>query len=337
MSSTIQPENSNFLLIVIVNYRTANLTINCLRSLASEVRSLSGVSVAVIDNVSGDDSIEKISTAIETEGWGEWVSLISSPRNGGYAFGNNLAIRPTLKSTNPPSYFYLLNPDTQVRPGGLNALIDFMEKHREVGIAGSSLEVEDGELWPFAFRFPTILSELDSGLRLGIASKILSNWVVPRTMTNKACQVDWLPGASMMIRREVFESVGLMDEEYFLYYEETDYCLQAKKAGWSCWYVPQSRVMHIAGQSTGVTENKSKNKPLPKYLFESRQRYFVKNHGWLYAVLTDVVWILSFTLWRIRRFIQRKPDLDPQNYLWDFICNSVLFKSVQQLSKQQLN
>ncbi|BAZ44105.1 family 2 glycosyl transferase [Chondrocystis sp. NIES-4102] len=333
MFTPTQLHNANSLLVVIVNYRTPKLTINCLHSLITEVKALPDVKVTVVDNASGDDSIEQINTAIETEGWQEWITLLPSPHNGGYAFGNNLAIQPALTSSNPPSYFYLLNPDTEVRPGALKTLLDFMIQQPEVGIAGSSLEVEAGKVWPIAFRFPTILSELDAGLRLGIISKLLSNWIVSRPMGNEVCQVDWLPGASMMIRREVFDSVGLMDEKYFLYYEETDYCLQAKKAGWSCWYVPQSRVMHIAGQSTGVSEKTSKNKPLPKYLFESRRRYFVKNHGWLYAALTDAVWILSFSFWRVRRLIQRKPDIDPQNYLRDFIRHSVLFKPVWQASK----
>ena len=241
-----------------------------------------------------------------------------------------MAIRPALQSSNPPPYFLLLNPDTEVRPGALKALVDFMERHPDVGIAGSSLECANGKLWPIAFRFPTVLSELNSGLRLGIVSKLLSNWVVARTMNNEESQVDWLPGASMMIRRQVFESVGLMDEQYFLYYEETDYCLQAKRAGWSCWYVPQSRVMHITGQSTGVTAKNVAPKRLPKYWFDSRKRYFVKNHGLLYATIVDLVWILGFTLWKIRQVIQRKPDSDPPNYLWDFIQNSVLIERVKQ-------
>jgi GT2 family glycosyltransferase len=201
-----------------------------------------------------------------------------------------------------------------------------MEQHPDVGIAGSSFEEVDGKLWPIAFRFPTVLSELDSGLRLGIVSKLLSRWAVARTMTNEQCQVDWLPGASMLIRREVFKSIGLMDEGYFLYYEETDYCLQAKRAGWSCWYVPQSRVMHIAGQSTGVTVRNALPKRLPQYWYDSRRRYFIKNHGLLYSVLADATWIVGFSLWRVRRVIQRKPDQDPPKMLEDFIRNSVFLK-----------
>ena len=329
MSNTTNIATSSRLLVIIVNYRTANLTVNCLKSLSSEVQSLSGTQVVVVDNASEDDSIQQIDMAIKTEGWENWASLLTSDRNGGFAFGNNLVIRPALQSPHPPPYFLLLNPDTEVRSNALKALLNFMELHSEVGIAGSSLETADGTLWPIAFRFPSLLSEIDSGLRLGLVTQLLSNWVVPRKMGDQECQVDWLPGASMLIRREVFESVGLMDEQYFLYYEETDFCLQARKAGWLCWYVPQSRVMHISGQSTGVTAKDSQSKRLPKYWFDSRRRYFIKNHGVLYAALTDAVWIVSFALWRVRRLIQRKPDLDPPQLLRDFILNSVFFQGIR--------
>jgi N-acetylglucosaminyl-diphospho-decaprenol L-rhamnosyltransferase len=137
---------------------------------------------------------------------------------------------------------------------------------------------------------------------------------------------DWLPGASMMIRRQVFDAIGLMDENYFLYYEETDFCLQARRAGWSCWYVPQSRVMHIAGQSTGVTAETASPKRLPQYVFDSRRRYFVKNHGWLYAAMTDLSWLVGYGLWSVRRVIQRKPNTDPPCLFLDSLRNSVLLR-----------
>lgn len=315
----------NSLLVVIVNYRTAALTIDCLRSLVSEVQSLPGTRVVVVDNASGDRSAETISAAIVAEGW-DWATVLPSEHNGGYAYGNNLAIRPALQTTHPPAYFLLLNPDTQVRPGALKALVEFIEPRPEVGIVGSSFEEPDGTVWPIAFRFPSVLSELDGGLRFSLVSKLLSRWIVAQPMTNQPQQVDWLPGASMMIRRQVFDSLGLMDEEYFLYYEETDFCLQAKRAGWSCWYVPQSRVMHIGGQSTRLTGKGADLKRLPQYLFDSRRRYFVKNHGILYAALVDLVWTTGFALWRLRRIVQQKPDTDPPYLLFDSLRNSVFLK-----------
>jgi GT2 family glycosyltransferase len=326
MNDTAQPAEKCPLLIVIVNYRTADLTINCLHSLVGEVKSLPGTQVVVVDNPSGDDSVARIQQAIATEGWQSWVSLVAAERNGGFAYGNNLAVRSALQSPNPPDYYWLLNPDTLVRPGSLKALVDFITRHPNVGIVGSSFEEADGKPWPFTFRFPTILSELDSGLQLGIVTKLLQKWTLVREMDNQPAPVDWLPGASMMIRREVFESVGLMDEAYFLYYEETDFCLQARRAGWSCWYVPQSRIMHIAGQSTGVTVRNAEPKRLPQYWFDSRRRYFMKNHGWLYSAVADATWLAGYVLWRCRRVIQRKPDTDPPHLLEDFLRNTVFVK-----------
>ena len=334
MSPELPLEDKTRLLIVTVNYRTAPLVVDSLRSLKAEIQSVPGTKVAIIDNNSGDESVEKIGHAISTEGWQDWATLLPSKLNGGYAYGNNYAIRPALKTANPPDYFLLLNPDTQVRPGALKALVDFMDLHPEVGIAGSSFEEADGKPWPYAFRFPSIFSELDSALRLGVVSKLLSKWIVAKVMGNEEEQIDWLPGASMMIRRQVFESIGLMDEGYFLYFEETDFCLQARRAGWTCWYVPQSRVMHILGQSTGVTATNQAPKRLPQYWYDSRRRYFLKNHGWFYTALVDICWLSGYSFWRVRRVLQQKPDTDPPKMLQDIFRNSVFSK--QGIPRQKL-
>jgi hypothetical protein len=313
-------------LVVIVNYRTPTLTIDCLRSLDSEIKSLPGTKAIIVDNDSGERSAQQIESAIKTQGWSEWASVLAAEHNGGYAFGNNLAIRPAIASSHPPDYLFLLNPDTIVRPGALKTLVDFLEKHPQVGIAGSRLEDIDGTPQQSAFRFHTILSEFDLGLRLGIVSQVLAKWVIAPPVSEVACETDWVAGASMIIRRQVFESVGLMDEDYFMYYEEVDFCLQAKKAGWSCWYVPESRVVHLVGQSSGVTNPKTPAKRRPQYWFDSRRRYFLKNHGRLYATLADAFWLFGFTLWRGRNLIQKKPTNDPPHLLKDFFRNSLLVK-----------
>lgn len=315
------------LLIVTVNYRTPDLVIQSLQALQTEILSVPGTKIAIVDNNSGDGSVGKIAAAIAAEGWGDWAMLLPSEVNGGFSYGNNYAIRPALQSTHPPDYFLLLNPDAQVRPGALSALVEFLDQHPEAGIAGSSFEEANGKLWPYAFHFPSMISEFENGFRLGLVSKLLEKWKVVHVMEqDHSQQIDWLPGASMMIRRQVFEAVGLMDEGYFLYYEETDFCLQARRAGWTCWYVPQSRVMHILGQSTGVTAKNQAPKRLPQYWYDSRRRYFMKNHGWFYASLVDVAWLVGYGVWRVRRAIQRKPDHDPPQMLWDSFCNSVFFK-----------
>ncbi|HET7794900.1 MAG TPA: glycosyltransferase family 2 protein [Rhizobacter sp.] len=313
-------------LVAIVNYRTGKLVVECLRSLAPEVAAIPGTHVTVVDNCSGDGSADVIAAAIAAEGWSGWAELVRAPVNGGFSYGNNTAVRPALASTNPPAYYWILNPDTQVRPGGLTALVDFLESHPRVGIAGSRMIGSDGQPWPYAFRFPSILSEFASGLRLGFVGRLLKKHIVLRRMGDTDEQVDWLPGASMLVRREVFDSVGLMDEGYFLYFEETDFCLTARRAGWLTWYVPQSCVVHIAGQSTGVTGDKETVNRRPQYWFESRRRYWVKNHGRFYAAMTDLVWALAFSTLKLRGLFQRdKPATHPPHYFRDILRNSALF------------
>ncbi|PSB17471.1 glycosyl transferase family 2 [filamentous cyanobacterium CCP2] len=315
--------------VIVLNYRTPDLTIDCLHSLVSEVPSVPGTQVVVVDNASNDGSVERIQGAIHRENWGDWVTFMPLDRNGGYAAGNNAGIRPALEAEHPPEYILLLNPDTVVRPNALKALVNFMDAHPEVGIAGSRLEDPDGTPQQSAFRFPNVWAELDGGLRLGVVSKLLSRWSIAPPVKDEIHQTDWVAGASMIVRRQVFEDVGLMDEKYFLYFEEVDFCLAANRAGWSCWYVPESRVVHFVGQSSGVTDTKSKPKRRPTYWFDSRRRFFVKNYGWWYAILTELAWASGFVLWRVRRAIQRKPDNDPPKFLQDFVLNSVLVKGVE--------
>lgn len=312
------------LLVVIVNYRTPQLTVDCLESLAPEVSALGGVRVDVVDNGSADGSAAKIAEAIARAEWGSWVTLIAREDNGGFSCGNNAAIRPALAAPEgPPRYVLLLNSDTRVRPGALVALLEFMDGHPTVGIAGSRLEHEDGSVQNSRFRFHTVWSELDSGLRIGFVSRLLKNYVVAQVPADRLEPADWVTGASMIVRAEVFRDVGLLDEGYFLYFEEVDFCLNARRAGWTCWHVPDSAVVHLIGRSTGITNREIAPQRRPRYWFESRRRYFAKNHGRAYALCADLAWATGFALWRVRRVVQRKPDPDPPRFLWDFVRHTL--------------
>lgn len=312
-------------LIAIVNYRTGALVVDCVASLAAELEHCPDAHIVVVDNASGDGSIRHISEAIRDRGWSERVTLTASPLNGGFAHGNNLAVRRGLRSGMRPDFIWLLNPDTRVRAGALQALLAFMANHPKAGIAGSLLEEADGAPWPYSFRFPSLLGELERGARLGPVSRLLRRHAVPRRMGDKEERTDWVSGASMLIRGELFQSIGGMDEGYFLYFEETDFCLQAHRAGWECWFVPTARVLHIAGQSTGVTDSGAATRRIPAYWFQSRRRYFMKNHGRAYAVAADLLWVATHLLWRLRRRLQSLPDPDPPALLPDFMAHSALF------------
>ena len=235
------------------------------------------------------------------------------------------------RTSPPPPYFLLLNPDTVIHPGAIKTLINFMNNHPEIGIAGSRLEEPDGTPQRSAFRFHSLFSEFDGALRLGIVSNLLNRWTVAPPVPDNSCQTDWVAGASMIIRREVFETIGLLDENYFMYFEEVDFCFKANKAGWPCWYVPDSRVIHLVGQSSGVTNTKIPPKRRPQYWFNSRQRFFMKNYGWFYTALTDFVAMIGFFLWKIRANIQGKASNLPPYFLTDFWNNTVWMKRNSQL------
>ena len=310
-------------LVAIVNYRCAELVIDCLRSLESDAASIRAV---VVDNASGDGSGARIADAIVRHGIGAWAEVVELQQNDGYAAGNNAAVARALETSHGewPEFVWYLNPDTYVRPGALAALLAFLARRPDVGIVGSRLEDPDGTQQSSRYRFPSIASEFESGVRLGVVSRLLSRHVVAPPLTDVEEEVDWVAGASMLVRRDVFRDVSEMDARYFLYYEETDFCLAAKRKGWRVWYVPSSRVVHLVGKSTGVTTRDAAPRRLPAYWLRSRRRCFVKNHGRLYALVADGLWLLGYLTWRLRRPLQGKPDLDPPHLMGDFVRHNFL-------------
>lgn len=314
---------SDDLLVVIVNYRTGPLVVDCLASLAPEIVTRGGVRVTVVDNASGDRSAEIIEGEIVRRGWSAWASVVRSPVNGGFAYGNNLAIRAAIAEAGGPQLFWLLNPDTVVRPGAIAAIVDFFAQNPAAGAIGTAIDDESGKRWPIAFRFHSLLGELESAMRLSAVTRMVGRRSATRVMGDKAERVDWVSGASTVFRRSVFETVGLMDEDYFLYFEETDYFHAIARAGWECWYVPDAVVIHISGRSTGLTGEGAAQRRVPAYWFESRRRYLVKNHGRAYAVATDMIALAGLCLWRCRKPASHGV---PPYFMRDFVMQSALFR-----------
>lgn len=124
-------------------------------------------------------------------------------------------------------------------------------------------------------------------------------------------RADWVSGASLAIRPALLWEGLRFDEGYFLYYEETDLCRTVRGQGWECWYLPQACVLHISGQSTGITDPQAKPRRLPAYWFESRHRYFRKNHGRIYALFADLAWMASHSVFLAKQALRREQSLDP--------------------------
>lgn len=318
------------LLIATVNYKTADLAIKCIQSVANELHQLPSTKMVIVDNDSQDNSVEVIGKAIADNHWSEWCSVVDAGKNGGFSFGNNMAMRPALAEETQPDYIWLLNPDAELKDDAGKVLIDFLESHPKAGMATSACVDISGQKQTMAFRQFTPLGEFVGMMQLGFLDKLFPNALVAFEPVESAHQADWLSGSSLMMKLDVVKQLGLMDEEYFLYFEESDYCVQAKRNGWELWYVPDSKIFHVIGASTGVTRGSAtptkKSARRPDYWFYSRRRYFVKNFGKAYATLADIAHLTGFMLWRLRRLVQQKPDFDPPHYLSDFFRNSVFMK-----------
>jgi GT2 family glycosyltransferase len=259
------------LTIVTVNWNVRDLLRACLAAVYADLAA-SGLEgeVWVVDNASQDDSAEVVRVDFPQ------AHLIASPENLGFAGGNNLALRQ-IGATAPPRHVLLLNPDTTVRPGALQRLVHFMDEHPQVGVAGARLFYGNGRFQHGAFGFPGLWQILcDLYTMPGRLYESRLNGRYPRTWYERGepFAVDHPLGAAMMVRWQVTQQVGLLDEEFYMYCEEIDWCMRIKQAGWKIYCVPRAEVVHYAGQSTGqIGEDSFVN------LWCSRRRLYDKHYG----------------------------------------------------------
>ena len=311
------------LLILLVNYHGFDLTIDCLKTLRTELDALPDAHIGLCDNGSGEKEVQRLATEIESLGLSDRVTLSSVFPNRGFTGGNNAVIRTALASEIPPDAILLLNNDTLVPQGAIQTLVKFLEHHPDVAVCGSRLEYPDGESQRAARRTLTYVNELESYARIGLLSRLLSGHLIapPERDTPHTC--GWIPGAALMIRREIFQKIGLLDEDLYTYFDDVDFCLRAKRAGWPTWYVPESRIVHLVGRTTGITATGNRPKRRPSYWFWARRHYFLKNFGPWHATLADSAAIIGLCLWKLRLAVSPKPNPDPPHLLTDLIRHSV--------------
>jgi len=304
------------LLTVILNYRTPAMTFESVAAALHEMERIAG-EIVVVDNDSGDGSFEWLVLEVAAAGWGAGnrVRVIQSGGNGGYGAGNNAGIRAGLTAGRPVDFYYILNSDAFPDAGSIRSLVDYLTANPAIGFAGSYIHGPDGDPHGTAFRFPTVLGEFEGAARTGPISRLLARYRVPLGYPETTRAVDWLAGASVMMRREALAAAGLFDERYFLYFDETDLCLRASRAGWPTAYVRESSVTHVGSVSTGMKTWER----IPQYWFDSRLRYFVKNHGPLYAAAATVMHVAGVVVWRARCLAARRPVDGPKNFLRDLI------------------
>lgn len=286
--------------IIIVNYRTPQLIIDSLFSLQYDIKSTNTI-VTVVDNCSEDDSITKIEQAIIKNHWSDSVKLIESPINGGFSAGNNLGIQGTKAEA-----YLLLNSDTIVRQGAIKSLLEAMQANRRAGLISPRLEWSDGTPQISCFRYHSPLSELIDAAATSPVTKLLRKYDVPIPVSNTPIKPEWTSFACVLIRHEVIEQIGLMDEGYFMYFDDVDYCRRARNAGWEILHYPQARVVHLRGGSNSVKADLAARKRPKSYLYASRTRYFTKHYGSIGLWVANLCWLAGRSISLLREIFKHK-------------------------------
>jgi GT2 family glycosyltransferase len=241
--------------IIIVNWNTRQLLLDCLGSLDAAIGDRSA-DIWVVDNASSDDSVAAVEAQFPQ------VRVMKNSQNLGFAAANNQAIRAS-----DGRYVLLLNSDTIAHAGSIEKLVRFADGHPETGIVGSLLLNRDGSVQPSWAEFPTLWSEL-------FGTNIRRRRPYGRSDGATVYEVDWVGGACMLVRRTAIEQVGQMDQRYFMYSEEVDWCFRVRRRGWRICYLPSARVTHLGGQSSRMVSTRMRAE-----LYRSKLRFFAKHYG----------------------------------------------------------
>ena len=290
------------LCVVILNYRRADLTLQCLRSLEPELAGNPDWCAVVVDNGSDDQSTEQIDTALRERCWSQWCQLVRSETNGGFAAGNNLGFQAVEAEA-----YLLLNSDTCVRPGSITRLLHIMQLNPRAGLIGPRLETPDGEPQISCFRVRSPLSEFLAAAATGPMTRLLRCFDIGIPVRDEPHEPPRISLAAVLIRREVIEQVGSMDEEYFMYFEDIDYCRRVRQAGWTILHDPSARIVHLRGGSSSVKTAITNRDRIPSYYYESRSRYFAKFYGGRFGLwLTNLLWLAGRSISRVRELVGNK-------------------------------
>jgi len=235
--------------VVIVSYNTKDLLRNCLKSVFEQTRDID-FEVWVVDNNSTDGSADMVKAEFPT------VNLIRNPINGGFAQANNLALRQCMGD-----YMLILNPDTVIPENTFKKVIDFFRQHPDAGAVGCKLIKADGRLDIACKRsFPTPWNSLCKAIgldRLFSGSKLFGGYNLTYLVENETHSVDCLVGAFMMLPHAVIELVGYLDEAFFMYGEDIDWCYRIKKSGYSIYYYPGTYIWHYKKESSKKESTKA--------------------------------------------------------------------------------
>ncbi|MFH1259984.1 MAG: glycosyltransferase family 2 protein [Elusimicrobiota bacterium] len=265
--------------IVIVNYNTGELLKNCLDSISSNL-SYSSYEIIVVDNNSADGSREMLSVY-------PGIKPIFNGQNLGFGRANNRGIKIARGD-----YVLLLNSDTIVLPKSIDQVVNYLDNNPSVGVLGPRLVGKDRKIKQMSWVFlPSFFWEFVQKIFSPKNIKLSLVRVIVDLIQRKEREVPSVAGASMFIRRKVFEEAGFLDENLFLYFEEPDFCLRVKKKGWKVVFYPAAEIIHLLGETMvktgGITQ---------LYYRQSQIYYYKKHHSLFEQWLLKQYLLLKFKI-----------------------------------------
>lgn len=261
--------------IIFVNYKTKDLTINAINSVFEKTNGVS-YEIFVVDNNSQDDSIEAIEQKFPE------INIIKNPENSGFGSANNLAIKQARGK-----YILCLNTDTLLINNAIKEMFDFMEKNPAVGACGGALYDAEQKPTHSGGLFPNLLNIILLSKLRYVFKNLYENRMGNKLPYEK---MEYVTGADILFRKSVLDEVGLFDENFFMYFEESDLCYRIKHAGYKIKIVQESKIIHLEGKSSSVNINKF------KWFKASEQYYFKKHHPnkvWLVKLINAAIFFIS--------------------------------------------
>lgn len=278
--------------VVVVSYNTREMTLECLRTLSDDMKEMPW-ELWVVDNASTDGSAEAVREAFPE------AHVIANEHNVGFGAANNQAIRQARGN-----YLLLLNSDAFVQPGTVRQLVDYLDSHPDVAVVGPRLMNADGTLQQSCYRFPSPMRAVFEHLLLTAAfpnHPLVGDY---RSWPHdEVREVDFAIGACLLVRAEALQEVGLFDERFFMYAEETDLCYRLRRVGWKVVFVPESQVTHLGGVSGSFQSDRTFCE------FRRAQDLYIRKHHGLPGLLVfrcatafgALVRILCYSVLRVSR------------------------------------
>lgn len=286
--------------ISIINFRTAELTLQCVRSVLDDMNGLNGL-IVVVDNLSDDGSAEAIEDWIAVQPAPLPVRLVRSTTNAGFSGGHNQGMAAA-----EAEFYLVLNSDAILRPGFLRTMLAAAKSDQQSGLFAPVIETEEGGVQNSCFRFPGPLSELVRAARSSVVTRVLGHRDVSLGPDPDPDSIEWASFACILLRAEMVRAIGPMDEGYFLYFEDIEYCLRARRAGWGIRQVRAARAVHFRGGSGPVKTLIGKSARLPRYYYSSRTRFLYQAHGLSGVIAANLLWYLGRAIRHLYLFTGRE-------------------------------